>query len=338
MPAQDTRPEPIANPHDAYAKSVFREISQARGFFRGYLPNEVRDLFDWRTLRVETASFVSDELQRQFADLRFTIRLLGESVERRVTLLFEHKHRAIYTTARQLHRYVSRQLEDTPEGEPLPSILTVVLLQSGTWNRPRALSSEYDLPEPARRILTPYLVDFQMMMVELGTLEENDLKGTEAGRLALAMLKTVGEDRPMGWLRFRSILRDICRNFSPDRLRRELRRALYYLMSVTDKDQEADVRQALQSIQGEFLPVKEHIMTLLEHLEKRGEKRGEERGEERGRISTLVRLLSAGFAEFSAADADRVRDLPADRLDELTDAIAMRRTWAEIEPILRQRG
>ena len=105
MPAQDARPKPISNPHDAYAKSVFREIPQARGFFRGYLPDEVRDLFDWRTLRVETASFVSDELQRQFADLRFTIRLLGDSVERRVTLLFEHKHRAICTTPRQLHRY-----------------------------------------------------------------------------------------------------------------------------------------------------------------------------------------------------------------------------------------
>ncbi|TVS20012.1 MAG: hypothetical protein EA424_06120 [Planctomycetaceae bacterium] len=61
MPAQDAGPEPISNPHDAYAKSVFREISQARGFFRGYLPDEVCDLFDWRTLRLETASFVSDE-------------------------------------------------------------------------------------------------------------------------------------------------------------------------------------------------------------------------------------------------------------------------------------
>ena len=153
MAAQDARSESISNPHDAYAKSVFGEIPQAREFFRAYLPEDVQSLFDWRTLRLETASFVSDELQRQFADLRFTIRLMGESVKRRITLLFEHKQRVIYTTARQLHRYISRQLEETPEGAPLPSILTVVLLQGGTWNRPRTLSSEYDLPESARRIL-----------------------------------------------------------------------------------------------------------------------------------------------------------------------------------------
>jgi hypothetical protein len=326
MPAKNTRPDPAVNPHDAYAKSVFGEIPQARAFFRDYLPEAVQALFDWRTLRLETANFVSDDLQQQFADLRFTIRLVGKSVERRITLLFEHKHRVLYTTARQLHRYISRQLEETPEEAPLPSILTVVLLQSGTWNRPRTLSSEYDLPESARRILAPYLVDFQMIMVELEALEESDLKGTQAGRFALAMLKAVGEGRPMGWLRFRSILRDICRDFPRKRLRRELRRALYYLMSVTEKDQEAEVRQAIQSLQDEFLPLKENVMTLLEHLERTGT------------ANTLIRLLSAGFPEFSGSDADRVRELPDEALDELTDAIAMRRTWAEIEPILRQGG
>lgn len=324
MPVQVPQPEAVTNPHDAYAQSVFREIPQARGFFRGYLPVEVQALFDWRTLRLESASFVSDELQRDFADLRFTIRLIGDTIERRITLLFEHKYRAIYTTARQLHRYISRQMDDTPGNEPLPSILTVVLLQSGTWNRPRRLSGEYDLPEPARQILAPYLVDFHMVMVELGPLDESGLQGTEAGRLALALLKAVGEDQPMGWLRFRTILSDICRKFSPERLRQELRRALYYLMSVTEKDQEAEVRQALRSLPGEFLPVKENIMTLLEHLERTGT------------ANTLVRLLSAGFAEFSAADADRVRELPDEAMEELTDAIAKRCTWTEIEAILRQ--
>ncbi len=69
-------------------------------------------------------------------------------------------------------------------------------------------------------------------------------------------------------------------------------------------------------------------MTLLEHLEKRGQSLG--------KAQTLIRLLSAGFAEFTPADADRVHALPDALLDDLTDAIAMRRNWPEIEPILRQ--
>lgn len=50
-------------------------------------------------------------------------------------------------------------------------------------------------------------------------------------------------------------------------------------------------------------------MTLLEHFERTGT------------ANTLIRQLSAGFPEFSS-----------------TDAIAIRRTWAEIKPILPQRG
>ena len=167
--------------------------------------------------------------------------------------MFEHKYRPIYSTPRQLLRYISRQLEETPADKPLPSILTVVLLQSGSWKRLHSLSGEYDLPEPARRILTPYLVDFRMVVVELAPLQESDLKGTEAGRLALALLKTVGEGQPMGWLRFRTILSGICRNLPPEELRQELRRALYYLTNVMDREQEGEVRQALQQFKVRIL-------------------------------------------------------------------------------------
>lgn len=54
-------------------------------------------------------------------------------------------------------------------------------------------------------------------------------------------------------------------------------------------------------------------------------------------VETLVRLLSAAFPEFTPANADQVGGLPDDMLDELTDAIALRRTWAEVEPLLRRR-
>lgn len=74
-------------------------------------------------------------------------------------------------------------------------------------------------------------------------------------------------------------------------------------------------------------------MTLLEHLEKRGEKRGLRAG----KVATVVRLLSAAFPEFSPAAADRVGRLPDPMLDELTDAVATRRVWAEIEPLIWRR-
>jgi hypothetical protein len=49
----------------------------------------------------------------------------------------------------------------------------------------------------------------------------------------------------------------------------------------------------------------------------------------------LTRQLSAAFPEFSPADAKRVRALPDEVLDQLADAIALRRTWAEIQELLQ---
>ena len=73
-------------------------------------------------------------------------------------------------------------------------------------------------------------------------------------------------------------------------------------------------------------------MTLLEHLEKRGEKRGQRLG----KVETLTRQLSAAFPELTLANADQLGRLPDETLDELTDAIALRRTWFEIESLIRR--
>jgi hypothetical protein len=48
-------------------------------------------------------------------------------------------------------------------------------------------------------------------------------------------------------------------------------------------------------------------------------------------------VLSVAFSEFAPADADLVRNLSDEALDELTDAIALWRPWAEIESIIGRR-
>lgn len=54
----------------------------------------------------------------------------------------------------------------------------------------------------------------------------------------------------------------------------ELRRAFVYLTSNIEPNKEVEVREALLSAKAEFEPVKEHAMSLLEHLEQRGAARG----------------------------------------------------------------
>ncbi len=107
-------------------------------------------------------------------------------------------------------------------------------------------------------------------------------------------------------------------------------------MAVTQPEDEPEIRHSLLSLKAEFEPVKESVMTLLEHLEQRGEQRGKEAGLREGRVQTLVRLLSAANPEFTESDAVKVRELPDKALDKLTDAIALHRPWKELRKLLRE--
>lgn len=82
-------------------------------------------------------------------------------------------------------------------------------------------------------------------------------------------------------------------------------------------------------------------MTLLELIEQRGKKEGLKEGVKEGEIlgksNTLIRLLTAAFPQFTAADADRVRKFSDQRLNELTDALATHHAWSKIKPIVRHR-
>ena len=46
------------------------------------------------------------------------------------------------------------------------------------------------------------LVNFKMVIASLSELTESEINGTPEGRLALAVLKCVGEGRPLDWLNF----------------------------------------------------------------------------------------------------------------------------------------
>ena len=78
-------------------------------------------------------------------------------------------------------------------------------------------------------------------------------------------------------------------------------------------------------------------MNLMEHLEKRGEKRGKKLGQREGRLALLLQFLSAAFPNFTDGDAASLRELPDAALNEISDALALRRPWKEIRGLVREK-
>jgi predicted transposase YdaD len=67
----------MASPHDALFKYVFRQPEHAASELRAILPSALSERFDWRTLQLEPASFVDEQLRGRHADLLFSVRCGG---------------------------------------------------------------------------------------------------------------------------------------------------------------------------------------------------------------------------------------------------------------------
>ena len=193
-----------------------------------------------------------------------------------------------------------------------------------TWQRPTRLSSEYDLPEHALKVLSPYLLDFGFIPVELSNLGEADLKGTPEGRFALTLLKCVGDGEPFLWTTFESVLQDLAKSKNLDKI---FARAESYLLSTTDETSEPKVREAVAQIPDQFPKIKNAVMTLGEAIEKRGE--------QRGKATIVRRLLEKAHPKLSAKDLAGLEKLDEATLESLADAIVLQRPIAEVKRLLK---
>ena len=313
-------------PHDAYAKNTFRRISPARGFLRNYFPPQVSQRLDWKTLSVEPESLVSDSLQNLFSDIRYSIQPLGEPRPQQLCLLFEHKRRVDYKTPRQILDYIYHILSNVEPTQPLPGVLPIVLLQSGRWRREASLASEYGMSEDLREALSPYLLNFQMRMVELSQLQEHELCGTLEGRLALALLKSVGENDPLAWTRFPTIMRDVAKRLARGPMPRFVRRAWSYLFNTIPREELKTFRRSLDSLKTEYQTVEESMKTIAQHFE--------ETGIDIGRRRMLAEFLARQHEKWTSQHAQKLECLSAEQFEELTEAAFSNAPWEHLQQLL----
>ena len=81
--------ETVNNPHDTYVQSTFGKVNFAMDFLNNYLPEELVELIDIKTLESRPTTFISEELKKQFTDLLYRVNINNK--EAYIYFLFEHK-------------------------------------------------------------------------------------------------------------------------------------------------------------------------------------------------------------------------------------------------------
>lgn len=90
-------------PHDALFKQFLSDIDIARDFFSIHLPPALREICDFSTLRLESASFIDDALRSRLSDMLYSLRTRqGEGY---LYCIIEHQSKPDKFMALRLLRY-----------------------------------------------------------------------------------------------------------------------------------------------------------------------------------------------------------------------------------------
>ena len=63
-----------STPHDAVFKKFLRHTETARDFLDIHLPSSLRQLCDLQTLRLESASFIEEDLRACYSDVLWSLK------------------------------------------------------------------------------------------------------------------------------------------------------------------------------------------------------------------------------------------------------------------------
>lgn len=157
-------------PHDALVKHCFDNLSTAREFLEEYLPSDLSQRLDFKTIKRRKDSFVETSLKKKISDVVFSLDLNHEpnaSKEGFVYILIEHQSSSDYWISFRLWKYTLLLLDKyTKDKNKLPLIFPMVFYNGKSRNNsPRNLAELFQDPELARKYLYNdyHLVDLQKM-------------------------------------------------------------------------------------------------------------------------------------------------------------------------------
>lgn len=328
--------EPIRS-HDALFRFVFGEPEQMAELLGGCLPPALVAAIRWPTLHRLPDTFVDRVLTARRGDLFFAVELAvepsgegepagdgGAAHERTLLLqvLTEHKAQVDRFAALQLAGYAVRLLEawleQWPEARTLPALLTFVLHHGDRpWNAPTSVHELVDArgwsPELVA-VLAPRQLRLPFVLLDLATFDERriDAMWTSAVMRLVArflqFLPGIGLSAMLDELeRWRALLVQVLRHPRG----RDLSAALLSWYLGRDPEDTTAMRDAMNKIENEEVPMR----TMLDAVLDMGEERGRKKSEARGAQELLRGLLQARFgplspeadARLAAADAAKLQ-------------------------------
>jgi hypothetical protein len=279
----------IAQPHDRFFKAPMASPDAANALFRERLPRElVEELTDAPPEPVET-TFVDSRLKRSSADGLYRLRLRSRR-PLYVYSLVEHKSAPEPRLALQLLGYMVRTWENEErqqgEGRKLPGIVPLVVYHGEKpWTVPASFRALVDL----ERTLWPKPLDFEMVVADIGAMEDERLSREPALRAGLLGLKYATRTDRQG-AQLRSVLEALGQAPSL------VEPGLAYIMGTYSRVDRALLLGEVRKVMPEYDP---ELISIAA-------REWMEEGREEGRKDSLLRAMELRFGNLPQGVRERV--------------------------------
>ncbi|RLM03357.1 Rpn family recombination-promoting nuclease/putative transposase [Gibbsiella quercinecans] len=259
-------------PHDATFRQFLNQPEIARDFMEIHLPAELRAICDLTTLKLESGSFVEDNIRQYFSDVLYSLKTTaGDSY---VHVLIEHQSSPDKHMASRMFRYAIAAMQRHLEAghKKLPLVIPVLFYVGKRSPYPYSTRwlDEFEDPELAGKL---YSCAFPL--VDVTVIPDDEIMGHRS-MAALTLLQKHIHQRDMATLTDRLATLLMTDYLSSP----QVMALIQYLVQVGESaDSEAFVRELAQRVPQHG----DALMTIAQQLEQKGIEKGIQLGRQEGR-------------------------------------------------------
>ncbi len=260
-------------PHDALFKNFMTQPATACDLLEFHLPPELRQLCDLSTLRLESGSFIENNLRACYSDMLYSLKTtVGDGY---VYALIEHQSSPDKHMAFRLMRYAIAAMQSHLEAgyDKLPLVIPILFYHGMVTPYPYPMSwlHAFNQPELAGQL---YCGNFPL--VDVTVIPDHEIM-THRRIALLELLQKHIRQRDLSELLDQLVILIASGYTTED----QLKSAINYIIQVGET---AEPEVFIRSLAHRLPEHEESLMTIAQKLEQKGEARGIVKGRVEGRV------------------------------------------------------
>lgn len=266
--------------HDPLFKLFLREPETARDFLAVHLPQDIRSLVNLDSLKLESGSYVDEQLKEQHSDILYSVKM-AQGEQCLLYCVVEHQSTEDEMMAWRMMKYTIRAMSDhLNKGYRTLPVVVPLLFYHGDV-RPYPYSMDwldcFEQPELARRVLSK-----PWPLIDVSELNDDDIKSHRR----VALLEMVQRD-----IRLRDGKELLARLVQLIQMKLNSREQVEAVLRYTIMNGMTgeDITPYINQLSGDIPEYEDLMGTIAQQLEDKGIQKGIQQGIEQERQASLER-------------------------------------------------